>query len=57
MASNKPAGDGQRQGSVRKREQIKNPRTDHFTKIDAETGRFMDNKAQKDSPFKGVRKK
>jgi hypothetical protein len=57
MATNKPTGDNRRQGAVRRREQIKNPKTDHFTKIDADSGKFMDNKSNKNSPFKGVRKK
>lgn len=55
MATNPPAGDGQRKGAVRKRSQVSNPLTEKFTKRDAETGQFMDQKAD-EAPFKGVRK-
>jgi len=57
MATNKPTGDNRRIGAVRGREQIKNPKTDHYTKRNSESGRFMDNKAERNEPFKGVRKK
>lgn len=56
MATNKPTGDNRRKGAVKKREQIKNPKIKHFTKKSTETGKFMDNKAEKERPFKGVRK-
>lgn len=55
MAKNPPTGDGHRQGAVRKRSQVFNPKTERWTKRDAGTGRFMDQK-QDDKPFKGVRK-
>ena len=55
MAKNAPRGDGQRVGAVRDRSQVHNPKNDRWTKRDVETGRFMDQKADKD-PFKGVRK-
>lgn len=55
MATNPPTGDGRRIGAVRKRSQVLNPKTEHWTKRDSETGRFMDQKADK-KPFKGVRK-
>jgi hypothetical protein len=55
MATNPPKGDGQRKGAVRRRSQIKNPKTQIWTKRNAETGRFMDGKAD-GRPFKGVRK-
>jgi len=55
MAKNPPSGDGHRKGAVRKRSQIFNPRTDAWVKRDADTGRFMDQKAD-NKPFKGVRK-
>ena len=55
MATNKPTGDGHRNGAVRKRSQVLNPKTDHFTKRDAESGQFMDTKSS-DTKFKGVRK-
>jgi len=56
MATNKPYGDGARQGAVKERSQFQNPKTDLWTKRDAETGRFMDVKTGSDKPFKGVRK-
>jgi len=55
MAKNPPYGDGRRQGAVRDRSQTYNPKNDHWTKRDTETGRFIDQKAD-DDPFKGVRK-
>lgn len=55
MATNKPAGDGHRNGAVRKRSQVQNPTTGNWTKRDTNTGRFIDQKADK-KPFKGVRK-
>ena len=55
MATNPPAGDGHRNGAVRKRSQTYNPKNDRWTKRDAETGRFMDQKSDS-TPFKGVRK-
>ena len=55
MATNPPAGDGHRNGAVRDRSQVLNPKTDLWTKRDSETGRFLD--VKKDgAPFKGVRK-
>ncbi len=55
MAKNKPVGDGRRVGAVRKRSQTQNPKTGRWVKRDSETGRFVDQKADK-KPFKGVRK-
>jgi hypothetical protein len=55
MATNKPYGDGHRQGAVRDRSQTHNPKTDYWTKRNTDDGRFIDQKADKD-PFKGVRK-
>lgn len=55
MATNPPPGDGHRNGAVRHRSQTLNPKTKHWTKRDAETGRFIDQKADF-KPFKGVRK-
>ncbi len=55
MATNKPYGDGARKGAVRDRSQIRNPKNNRWTKRDADTGRFMDQKAD-NRPFKGVRK-
>jgi len=55
MAKNKPYGDGHRKGAVRKRSQVKNPKTSRYVKRDTDTDRFMDQKAD-EKPFKGVRK-
>ncbi|MGA6117057.1 hypothetical protein [Sphingobacterium anhuiense] len=55
MATNPPKGDGHRNGAVRSRSQVHNPRTDQWVKRDADTGRFMDVK-QDGKPFKGVTK-
>lgn len=55
MAKNKPYGDGARRGAVRSRSQTYNPSNDRWTKRDAQTGQFMDQKADS-QPFKGVRK-
>lgn len=55
MATNPPKGDGHRQGAVKDRSQAYNPHNDRWTKRDAETGKFIDQKAD-DKPFKGVRK-
>lgn len=55
MAKNKEVGDDRRVGAVKERSQVHNPRTDAWTKRDADTGKFMDQKADK-KPFKGVRK-
>ena len=55
MATNPPIGDGRRNGAVRKRSQTHNPKTNRWVKRDSETGKFIDQKADK-KPFKGVRK-
>lgn len=55
MATNPPSGDGHRNGVVRNRSQVFNPKTDTWTKRDSATGRFMDVKSD-GTPFKGVRK-
>lgn len=55
MATNKPAGDGHRNGAVRKRSQVKDGLFGKQTKRDLTTGQFMAQK--KDAgKFKGVRK-
>ncbi|ACL62513.1 hypothetical protein [Methylobacterium nodulans] len=48
-------GDGHRNGAVRDRSQVFNPKTETWTKRNADTGRFMDGKKD-GTPFKGVRK-
>ncbi|MFO1171157.1 MAG: hypothetical protein U1E49_09320 [Hyphomicrobiaceae bacterium] len=55
MAKNKEAGDDKRVGAVKKRSQVLNPKTGRYVKRDAESGKFMDVKADK-KKFKGVRK-
>ena len=50
MATN--TGDGYRKGSVTDRTQVENDNED-WTKRDADTGEFMDQKADGE-PFKGV---
>jgi len=55
MATNPPSGDGHRNGAVRQRSQTYNPQSQRWTKRDATTGRFMDQKAD-GKPFKGVRR-
>jgi len=56
MAKNGKPGDGHRNGAVRDRSQVYNPKTDDWTKRDTDTGRFIDRKTSDDGPFKGVRK-
>lgn len=55
MATNPPKGDGHRNGAVRERSQVQNPKTGQWVKRDTDTGRFIDvNK--NGQPHKGVRK-
>jgi hypothetical protein len=57
MAKN--TGKGYRKGEVKERSQVENPRNEHWTKRNnesgADAGQFMDQKADQ-KPFKGVRK-
>lgn len=55
MAKNDPVGDNARRGAVKDRSQVQNSLNDNWTKRNADTGRFMDQK-QDGTPFKGVRK-
>ena len=55
MATNPPTGDGHRNGAVKDRSQVLNTRTGHFVKRDADSGKFIDQKADK-KPFKGIRR-
>jgi hypothetical protein len=55
MATNKPTGDGRRQGAVRQRSQFTNPVTGLSQKRDTTTGRIMDVKTS-GGDFKGVRR-
>lgn len=56
MATNPPSGDGHRNGAVRNRSQVYNPKTEQWVKRDKDTGRFMDVK-QDGTPFKVCEKK
>lgn len=51
----KNTGTGYRQGAVRQRDQVYNPKTETWTKRDTETGKFLDGKAD-GTAFKGVRR-
>ena len=57
MATNKPAGDGHRNGAVRKRSQLKTAieGEEHFTKRDKNSGQFMAQRKDQ-TKFKGVRR-
>jgi hypothetical protein len=55
MATNPPAGDGHRNGAVRKRSQVRSPLTGNETKRDRTSGEFIAQKTD-DGKFKGVRK-
>lgn len=47
---------GQLQGSISNRIQVKNPITDRWVKMDTDSGRIIEHKAS-EGPYKGVRKK
>jgi hypothetical protein len=48
-------GRGYRRGAVRRRSQVRNPRSGRYVKRDSATGRFIDGKSDS-QPFMGVRK-
>lgn len=55
MAKNGIPGDGHRNGAVKERSQVYNPKTEQWVKRDTNTGQFIDvNK--NGHPHKGVRK-
>ncbi len=56
MAKNGPKGHG-RSGKVKKRTQVLSGRNKRWTKVNARTGRFMDQMAKKGRAFKGVKMK
>jgi hypothetical protein len=56
MAKNGPKGKG-RIGKVHARAQVLSGRNKRWTKVDAKTGRFMDQMARKGKAFKGVKMK
>jgi len=55
MAKNGKSGDGHREGAVKGRSQVQNPKTQLYAKRDTETGRFMEVKTT-GGKFKGVRR-
>ena len=55
MATNGKSGDNRRNGAVKERSQVLNPKTKIWTKRDTNTGQFMDGKTDGKS-FKGARK-
>lgn len=55
MAKNGTVGDGHRDGMVKGRSQVLNPKTKQYVKRDTSTGKFMDVKTS-GGKFKGVRK-
>jgi len=55
MAKNGTSGDGHRNGAVRERSQVFNPKTEQWVKRDTTTGQFIDVN-QNGQPHKGVRK-
>jgi len=55
MAKNGKTGDGHRNGAVRDRTQVYNPKTEQWVKRDTHTGQFIDVN-QNGKPHKGVRK-
>lgn len=56
MAKNGKKGGG-RKGEVKKRAQVLSPRNKRWTKVDAKTGKFMDQMKKKGRAFKGVKMK
>lgn len=55
MAKNGKSGDNHRNGAVKDRSQVYNPKTEHWVKRDTGNGQFIDGKSD-EKPFKGVRK-
>lgn len=55
MSKNGKTGDGHRNGAVKNRTQVYNPKTENWTKRNSDNGQFMDVKKDGTS-FKGVRK-
>lgn len=55
MAKNGKKGDGHRNGQVKDRSQVLNPKTNQWVKRDTETGKFIDVN-QSGEPHKGVRR-
>ena len=51
MATNPPSGDGHRNGAVKGRSQILNPKTGLYTKRNTENGQFMDVRQESEAGF------
>ncbi len=56
MARNGKPGDNRRHGAVKKRSQVKNPKTGLHVKRDSNTGKFLSVKTSSKEPYKGIRK-
>lgn len=54
MAKN--TGESYRQGHVKNRSQVYNPKTDSWVKKDTETGKFIEQKTSDNKSFMGARK-
>ena len=55
MAKNGSKGRG-RSGTVKRRVQVLSPHNKRWTKVDARTGRFMDQMSRSGRAFKGVKR-
>ena len=55
MATNAPTRDNHRKAAVKSRSQVLDQKNKLFTKRNADSGEFMDQK-ENEKPFKGVRK-
>jgi hypothetical protein len=55
MATNKPTGDGHRNGAVRDRSQFQTP-SGNWAKRNSDNGQILDVKTTNKAPFKGVTK-
>lgn len=55
MAKNGIPGDGHRNGAVKERSQVFNPKTEQWVKRDTNSGKFIDVN-QNGQPHKGVRR-
>jgi len=56
VCKERPEGKG-RSGKVKSRAQVLSSRNKRWTKVDAKTGRFMDQMTKKGRAFKGVKMK
>ena len=56
MATNKPYGDNKRKGEIKERVQAYNPKNKRWIELDTASRLFTNQKSDKYTPFKGVRK-